>query len=166
MFVTLAVLLSLFVGPFVKLLTSQVPLAVTDDPAQLAQLLIDGIAHGNWWLIAAPALTLLIWALRKYGPKFFPKSEAFLTHPVVSFLLPVVVAVLGGIITAAVAGPVSGTVVLGVVLASLKVSAGSITAYVGAKKVGEARDAKEEAKAAEQAKVDSVVKAVDELNKP
>lgn len=170
MFAPLAALLSLSPGPLVKLIFGQTDaaaaLALTDDPAKLAQILIDGVAAGNWWLIVAPALTLLIWAVRTYGPKLFPKAEGFLTHPVVSFALPVVIAILGGLITAAIAGPMSGAIVLGIVLAGLKVAAGSITTYVGAKKVAEAREAKAEAKAQAETKVDSVPKAVDELNKP
>jgi hypothetical protein len=58
------------------------------------------VQDGNGWLAAGPALTLVVWALRKYDlaiPVIGPKLDAFLNQPLVAFLLPAVLSALTGL---------------------------------------------------------------------
>lgn len=134
------------------------------DVTHLAQQLLAGITSGNWWLVAAVGVLLLVAALRSgVARKLLPEKTAeLLDHPVVAFSLPLLTALGLGLATAAVAGPVTAPVLVAVALGALKVSMGAITTYVGAKKVAEARaDAKEKS-----ATVDTKAEAVAELRGP
>lgn len=134
------------------------------DVTHLAQQLLAGITSGNWWLVAAVGVLLLVAALRSGAArKLLPaKAAELLDHPVVAFSMPLLTALGLGLATAAVAGPVTAPVLVAVVLGALKVSMGAITTYVGAKKLAEARaDAKEKSAA-----VDTKTEAVAELRGP
>lgn len=109
----------------------------TDNIEIVAQNLVDGIQKGNWWLVAGALLIGLVWLLRTQLPKLFPSLEVVMKDPTFSVLLPVLLSVGGAITTAALAGPVNKTVLIGIVVASLKVSFTSISGYVAAKKLKE-----------------------------
>jgi hypothetical protein len=129
---------------------------LTDDPAALAKLCLDAIANRNWWLLASVGVSLLVFGLRTYGPKWFPAVSGFLTHPLVSVLLPVVMAILGGIITAALAGPVTWPIALAAVFGGLKVGGGAIMGFMVAKKAVEAKALGAAAAAKVETKADAV----------
>jgi hypothetical protein len=69
------------------------PMAADVDPLALVKLIIDAVQNGNGWLAAGPALTLVVFLVRKYD-KLIPvvglKLDAFLNQPLVAFLLPVI----------------------------------------------------------------------------
>lgn len=114
--------------------------AAEPDVANIAAQVLDGIQNKNWWLVAGAAVILVVWVMRTQVIKVWPKLGEFLQHPVVSVLLPILVAAGGGLATAAAAGPVNGTVVLGILMAALKVGFTGISGYVAAKKIAEAKE--------------------------
>lgn len=82
--------------------TTAVPLQ--DDAGQLARVLLESITAGNWGLVAAAAVVLVIWLVRRFGKSVFPASSKVLDHPVAAWALPSVAAMLGAVITSAVGG--------------------------------------------------------------
>lgn len=97
--------------------------AAVDPGVQMAQQLFDAIAKGDWWMVAGAGVALLVWALRKpLRPRMPVGLMAVLDKPIVAFLVPIVVALAGGLSAAAVAGPITGPVVVAVLLGTLKTS--------------------------------------------
>lgn len=113
------------------------PPAVPDvDVLALLKAMLSGVQNGNGWLVAGPALTLVVFMVRKYDlmiPKVGPAIDAFLNRPFVAFLLPIAVSSLMGLFSALATGSPIGPALL----AALKVAAAAIATYVGAKKAGE-----------------------------
>ena len=116
-----------------------VALTLSDDPAQQAQMIIDAIAHKQWWMVASVGVLFVTWAIRNPLASLSPKLQAALQNPIVSWALPTVVATAGAVTTTLVAGqPLNfGTLAPEI----LKVAFGAIGLYMGAKKVAEARAA-------------------------
>jgi hypothetical protein len=104
------------------------------DLQQLAALAYQAVVQGHWWMLAAVLVLALVWALRQYGRRW-AKLQPALDHPVVAWLLPVVVASLAALVLALASGEAVGAALL----AALKVGAGAVFAFVGAKKIDEAR---------------------------
>jgi hypothetical protein len=104
----------------------------------LARIAYEAITAGHWWLLASVVVLAAVWALREYGvrlPVVGPKLAPTLAHPVVAWALPSVVSALAALTLALAAGQPVGVALL----AALKVAAGAVFAYVGAKKVLEAQ---------------------------
>jgi hypothetical protein len=104
----------------------------------LAKFAYDAVVSGHWWLLAAVVVLFLVWALREYGgrlPFVGPKLAPLLAHPVVAWSLPTVLASLSALVVAIASGLPLGAALL----AAVKVAAGAVFAFVGAKKVAEAR---------------------------
>lgn len=127
------------------------------DPMKLASEIYHAVVSGQWWLAASFAVVLVVWALRTWGSKLFPKLAPFLAHPLVAFAMPVLVSAAGAVTNAL----VTGLPVKDALLAGLKVAAGAVFAYVFTRKVAEAAKAGEAAAAA----VDSPEAAVAIINK-
>jgi hypothetical protein len=112
------------------------PAAAAVDPTQLLAQIFDGVHNGNGWLAAAPALTLVVWALRKYDmkiPVIGPKVDAFLNQPLVAFLLPAVLSALTGLF-----GALAQHLPLGAaLLTALKVAGGAAFTFLLAKNAAE-----------------------------
>lgn len=135
------------------------PVLLQDDFAQLARVLLESITAGNWGLVAAAAVVLVIYLVRRFGKAVWPASSKVLDQPVVAWALPSVAAVLAAIISAMVGGvPISVGLVLKATLEGLAANG----LFVGAKKVAEAKAAGQVAADA----VDSPKAAIDAFNKP
>ncbi len=119
---------------------SQAPVADI-DVANLAKLLLEGVQGKNWWVVASVVVTVVVWLLRTKLPKLMPQTEGFLTHPVVSVSLPVIASLASGILTAALAGPITAAILPSLLSDVLKVAFGAIAIFVAGKKVAEAREA-------------------------
>jgi hypothetical protein len=131
------------------------------DWGALLKALLENVEHGNWWLAAGPALTLVVLGLRAWDthiPKVGPAIDAFFNQPIVAFLLPVVLSALTGLFSALGTGMPVGPALL----AALKVAGTAITVYVGGKKLLEQAQG---AGAAAAAGVTSGPAAVDAINK-
>ncbi len=113
------------------------------DPLNLAAEMYRAIVSGQWWMAASVAVVFLVWILRKFGARIFPKLQPALANPVVSFALPTLAAMAGAVTTSL----ASGMPIKPALLAGLKVALGAVFAYVGMKKVDEARTAGKEAAA-------------------
>lgn len=164
-------LLALFLGamlfaPTAALAQGSVMAADAVDPEnleQVAQLLLTGVTSGNGFLIAAGVVLLAVMGLRseRVG-KWFPKVGEFFQNPAVSYALPFVVAIALGLVALGVSPtPVTAATALGVLFAAVaKVAPTAIAAYVGGKKVVEAK-----AIAAEKAaELDTKAEALSELS--
>jgi hypothetical protein len=110
---------------------------VQDNPAALAQFILDAIAGKQWWVVASAGVLLITWAVRNFGVKLFPKLAAFLHEPVVSWALPSVLSLIAGVTLALTSG--KPIVIVDLIGEVLKVAFGAIAMYVGAKKIAEAR---------------------------
>lgn len=136
--------------------------AADGDWSGLLKAMLDGVQSGNWWLAAGPALTLVVWVLRKYDlliPKVGPAIDGFLNQPLVAFALPVVLSALTGLFSALGTGQPIGPALL----AAVKVAGAAMMTFLLAKNVSEQAD-RAGAKAA--AAVTSGPAAVDVINKP
>lgn len=113
------------------------------DPMALARAVYEAVVSGQWWMAASIAVVLLVWAIRTWGARLFPKLAGALANPIVSFALPVLVSAAGAVTTSLIAGmPIQVAL-----LAALKVAAGAVFAYVFARKLSEAKAAGEAASA-------------------
>lgn len=77
-----------------------VPGSTEVDPMQLMAQIFDAVHNGNGWLAAGPALTLVVFLIRKYDtkiPKVGTAIDGFLNQPLVAFLLPAVLSALTGL---------------------------------------------------------------------
>ena len=108
-----------------------------EDLGHLASTLIGAIQSGNWGIVVAAALVLLVSLVRRFGSKV-PFLQKPLSHPVVLWALPTVGSVAGAILTALASGT---PLTVGLVLTAIMQGLAAVGLYVGAKKVGEARDA-------------------------
>ena len=108
-----------------------------EDLGHLASTLIGAIQSGNWGIVVAAALVLLVSLVRRFGSKV-PFLQKPLAHPVVLWALPTVGSVAGAILTALASGT---PLTVGLVLTAIMQGLAAVGLYVGAKKVGEARDA-------------------------
>ena len=131
-----------------------------DDVHQVAQLVLTGVATGNGFLIAAGIVLLLVLGIRSgVIRRWLPeKAGAVLDHPVVAYSLPFLVASALGLATLAVAPGAVTLSAVGVVLlaAATKVAPAAIAAYVGGKKVVEAKAIAAEAAAKVETKGDAL----------
>lgn len=125
------------------------------------------IVEKNYAAAAGPALTLIVWGLKKYDlvifnalklPKVATAVDTFLDKPFVSFLLPTVIAGVTGGVTAL----VTGHSFVDALNAIWQTSSTAIATYVGLKKAAEQLDAGKTAAAA----VDTKAEAINELKKP
>lgn len=110
------------------------------DAATTAKTILDAVQGGNWWVAASGLVLVLVWALRTQLVKVWPGAGAVLSHPVVSVALPVLIAAAGGIMTAATSGTLTWALVAPILFKALNIGAGAVFAYVGAKKVTEAKE--------------------------
>lgn len=115
------------------------------DVAAVAKAILDAVQGGNWWVVASGVVLVLVWALRTQLVKVWPGAANFLSHPVVSVILPVVVAAAGGLMAAGASGTLSWALVAPILFKALNIGAGAVFAYVGAKKVKEVAAAKADA---------------------
>lgn len=140
-------------------------LPVQDNPAALAQFILDAIASKQWWVVASAGVLLITWGVRNFGVKLFPKLQGFLEHPVVSWAMPSVLALIGGIVVTLTSG--KPVVALDLVGEVLKVAFGAIAMFVGAKKIAEARaDGKAAAAAAVTDKASAISVIINEKKGP
>jgi hypothetical protein len=105
------------------------------DLQQLAALAYQAITQGHWWMLAAVVVLAVVWGLRQYVRRW-ARLQPALDHPVVAWLLPVVVAALAALVVALASGEAVGAALL----AAGKIAMGAVWAYVGARKVLEARE--------------------------
>lgn len=108
------------------------------DLAAVTQQVFDAIHAGNWWLLASIVVSLLTWALRSQVFNRIPGPVGvwFTSHPLVGFATPFVLAAAGGLFTALQSHtPFTVALLVGEIL---KVGAGAVAAYIGAKKIAEA----------------------------
>lgn len=133
----------------------------SDDLGKLAGALYEAIVKGNWWLAMGPAVTLLVFLLRRYDtkiPKVGPAIDAFLNQPMVAFSLPIVLSAIGGWGSAAASGQPVGLALL----SALKVAGTSVITFLLAKNAAEqvksAGDKAAAAVATPQAAVDAINK--------
>lgn len=120
------------------------PLVADPDVTETANIVYQGIVSGNWWLAAGAALTILVWALRKYGSKFFPKLAPYLKNPLVAFAMPVVLSCLGAVVDSLLAGkPINVAL-----QAAIKPAMAAVWFYVGKSKYDEVREAAKQQAAA------------------
>lgn len=125
---------------------------LSDDPARLALVLLDGVQRGQWGLVVSGVLVLVVFVLRRFG-KGIPKVGPLLEHPVVAWTLPTIAAVLGAVMTSLVAGtPVSVGLVLSAIITGLTANG----LYNGAKQAREAKEAGAAKAAAVATKADAV----------
>jgi hypothetical protein len=112
------------------------PAAAEVDPLALVKLTIDGVQNGNGWLAAGPALTLVVFLVRKYD-KLIPivglKIDAFLNQPLVAFALPVALSALTGLCSALAAHQP----IVPALLAALKVAGAAVLTFLMAKNAAE-----------------------------
>lgn len=146
--------LCLFVGLAAWAQPSGVP--TTDDQAlNVFGALWGFIVEKKYAAAIGPGLTLAVWALRKWDqdiPKIGPKISEFLDKPLVSFLLPTVLAAVGGFATSLATGH-SFMDALGAVYAA---ASSAITTYIGIKKLGEQMNAGKAAADAVVTKADAI----------
>lgn len=109
------------------------------DVAAVAKAILDAVQSGNWWVVASGVVLVIVWALRTQLVKVWPAASGFLSHPVVSVALPVLIAAAGGIMAAGASGTLTWALVAPILFKALNVGAGAVFAYVGAKKVTEAK---------------------------
>lgn len=135
--------------------------AASDDLVPMFKALLNGVETGNWWLAAGPLLTLAVMALRKFDqniPKVGPAISAFMDQPIVSFLLPIVLSAITGLLSALGTGMPIGPALV----TAIKVAGVSIMTFVGGKKfIEQVNGAGDKAAAA----VTSGPAAVDVINK-
>lgn len=94
-----------------------------DQGLKLAQDLFDAIARGDWWMVAGVGVAFVVWLLRRPFRRFLPAGlQRVLDMPVIAFSVPILVSLAGGFSAAALAGPLTGPVVVAVVLGALKTS--------------------------------------------
>lgn len=129
----------------------------------LGAVIWDAIVNKHYALALGPAVALVVFGLRKYDkniPKYGAQIDAFLNKPFVAFLLPTLVAAVGGLGTAIAAGKPPLDAVKSVFEAAMS----AVFVYVGVKKAAEKQAAGEAAVAV----VDAGGKqaAIDELKKP
>lgn len=135
------------------------PIIDNPDVVGAAKAIFDGIANKNWFVVAFGLVILLVMGIRFFGAKISPKLGTFLNHPVVAFSLPSAVSTLGAVMLALLAGqPMSAALSAG-----FKVASAAVLAYVGYKKVQEARS---DAKAASEAAVTDKAAALNVLRGP
>jgi hypothetical protein len=169
MFITFlaAVILPFFPHLFLGQLDAGVPpvvapLTENTDPLALANIVLEAVSAKNYWLLAGAGISLAVAVLRAVAAKF-PKLEAFIEQPVVTYALPIVLSFALGLASLALAGPVTQAGLVALAFTSLKVAFTAIAGYVGIKKVAEQQA---QAKVAAAAAVPDVKAAVQELNKP
>ena len=140
--------------------------AVPVDPdaelAALATKLLEAITHGQWWIAAGIVVSGLTTLIRNGLLTRIPgKVGQFLqTNPAVGFSLPLILAGVGGVVTAIASGqPFSASMLL---VEVLKVAAMATFTFLGLRNVAEARTV---GKAAAD-KVDAKPIALVELSKP
>lgn len=133
--VAIAVLL---LWPFLAHAQAAAPAA---DPAELAsmlQALFTAVVNGQAWIAVGIGISILVWVVRVGALKLLPKKVAdFLHQPMVSFSLPFVLALLGGLGTA-LAGGSPFTVML-LLTEVLKVGGMALTSFMAVKNVAEQR---------------------------
>ena len=98
--------------------------------------LYHAVVSGNWWLAMGPAVTALVFFLKKYDvkiPKVGPAIDSFLDKPVVSFALPFLVSAVGGFGTAM----ATGLPLVSALGAAGKVAMAAVVTYIGLKKAAE-----------------------------
>lgn len=128
------VVFSLFLVPMVAFAQAVVDPSTGDvNLTSLATTLYNAIVHKQWWILAAAAVLGIVYLMRKYGGLIHGKVGAFLQNPIVSWLLPVLVACVGEILTALLAGkPITDGLE-----AAFKIAATAVFAYVGKKQIAE-----------------------------
>lgn len=132
------------------------------DLAALATKLLEAITHGQWWIAAGVVVSGLTTLIRNGLLTRIPgKVGQFLqTNPAVGFSLPLILAGVGGVVTAIASGqPFSASMLL---VEVLKVAAMATFTFLGLRNVAEARTV---GKAAAD-KVDAKPIALVELSKP
>ncbi len=126
------------------LLLATAVFAQTSDPGPapdvtaLTQQAFDAIHGGNWWVLASIVVSLLTWALRAQVFNRIPGPVGvwFTSHPIVGFATPFVLSAAGGLFAALNSHtPFTAALLVGEIL---KVGAGAVATYIGAKKVAEA----------------------------
>lgn len=130
-----------------------------DVASQLWQFVVTK----QYALALGPVVALIVWALRKYDvliPKYGAQIDAFLNQPVVAFLLPTLVAAVGGVGTALAAHQPPLDIIKSVFEAAMS----AVFTYVGLKKVAEQKAAG--ATAAAAVAEGGKAAAIEELKKP
>lgn len=100
----------------------------TDDFGALASLAVTAIRTGNWWALAALALSVVVSLSRKFLSKHIP----FLASDRGGFLTVVLLALFGGLATSLIGGRAIGPDLL---MDCLKVALTAAGGFVGFKKV-------------------------------
>lgn len=106
------------------------------DPMLLVKGIVDAVQNGNGWLAAGPALTLVVFLLRKYDtkiPKIGPAIDKFLNQPLVAFLLPVGLSAITGLFSAL----ATGSPIVPALLTALKVAGAAVLTFLMAKNAAE-----------------------------
>lgn len=117
------------------------PAPLIDDPSVVAAFdtLWNGVVHGQLGpVLAFAAVIVLTWAVRTFGeriPGIGPKLAPWLQHPIVAWALPLIGSTAFAGMTALLAGKPIGVALK----TAFGVAAAAVWAYVGGKKVLEAR---------------------------
>lgn len=125
---------SLFLGLFL----GQLPTAPEPDMdiTKLSAAMYEGFVAGNWWVVGFAALILAVFVLRTYGGRWIPALKPALDHPVVAWATPALVSSLTAVLMALLAGKP----IVPALKAGLGVAFAAVWAFVGYKKVLEARE--------------------------
>ena len=107
------------------------------EPRQAAA---RGVQGQNWWVVASVVVTVVVWLLRTKLPKLMPQTEGFSRTPWCRCRCPSSPPLASGILTAALAGPITAAILPSLLSDVLKVAFGAIAIFV-AGKVAEAREA-------------------------
>jgi len=149
----------------IAFLLGQLPAApepLIDNPivVRAAEALWDAATSGDrphWKIIFVAAVICIVWAVRKFGGLLFPKLKPKLDHPVVAWALPTVFSSLGAVLNAALAGkPMPEAIKTGLVFAFA-----AVWAYVGRRKVVEAKRLAQETADAEVANRESALRVIE-----
>lgn len=109
-----------------------------DDVGQLAGAVLTGVDKGEWGLVAAAGVVLLVLGVRKFGAQLFPSLAPILASKYAGPALAVVGSTAGAILTALMAGQ---GVTPGLILKAVFIGVTGIGIHSGAKNIAEARAA-------------------------
>lgn len=116
---------------FSMLLAAIARAATGPDPessSSMAQTLFDGVVHGQWWLVAGAALSLVTLGLRSWHPSWLGGDRG-------GVILVSILAITGGLGSALVATGDASAINLTLLAAIAKVLFTAISAYVMPKKL-------------------------------
>lgn len=108
-----------------------------NDPQVIdaSKAIYNGFVNKQWGFVGFAFLIILVSMVRHFGRRVSPKLGVFLDNPIVAWLLPTAISMLGAVLGSLLAGqPIQAALLAGVNTAAL-----AIATFVGVKKVQEAK---------------------------